>query len=151
MLQLPLAINLAPKPLVLQEVRVSTRSYQADSVERRNYYSHIWDKRNTGLTGGHTPGGFGISLSPLSFFSRESKQKRQLKKRLARYEEDAFIDQSFPMAWVQWITGLKDDSLRLFMYRYRPSYAFCRKTEELGMIVYINDKLKEFRKGFARK
>ncbi|HEX5653724.1 MAG TPA: hypothetical protein VFX58_11660 [Chitinophagaceae bacterium] len=151
MLQLPLDINLAPKPLVLQEIRVSTRSYQADSLARRNYYSHIWDKRNSGLTGGHTPGGFGISLSPLSFFSRESKQKRQLKKRLAKYEEDAFIDQSFPMGWVQRITGLREDSLRLFMYRYRPSYSFCRKTDELGMIVYINDKLKEFRKGSAGK
>jgi hypothetical protein len=151
MVELSLDITLKPKPIVLEEVKLTTRSYQLDSMERRAYYSNIWDRRNAGITGGHTPGGVGISLSPLSFFSRESKQKRQLKKRLARYEEEAFIEHSFPSAWVQRLTGLKGDSLRLFLYRYRPSYAFCRKTDELGMIVYINDRLKEFRRGSARK
>jgi len=47
------------------------------------------------------------------------------------------------------LTGLHDDSLRLFMYRYRPSYSFCRKTGREDMLIYINDKLKEFRKPAA--
>ncbi len=79
-------------------------------------------------------------------FSGESKQKRQLKERLTKNERKDFIDYSFPAEWVEKLTGLHGDSLRLFMYHYRPSYSFCRKTSREDMVVYISDKLKEFRK-----
>ena len=133
----------------LKEVKVMT-SYQLDSLARRSYYSHIY-KKQPGITGRNRPAdGVGIVLSPVSFFSRESRQKRELKKRLARQEQEDFIDHSFPLQWVENLTGLHGDSLRLFMYMYRPSYSFCRKTDREGMLMYVNDKLKEF-KNPARK
>ncbi len=121
-------------------------SYTADSLARRNYYQYIYEKQ-PGITGSNGPvNGVGISISPMSFFSGESRQKRQLKKRLIKNEQETFIDYSFPVQWVEKLTGLHDDSLRLFVYLYRPSYSFCRKTSREDMLVYINDKLKEFRK-----
>lgn len=126
---------------------VTVRSnYQADSLNRRNYYSHVYAKQ-PGITGRNRPAdGLGITLSPVSFLSKESKQKRALRKRLEKQEEEIFIDQSFPLVWVKSLTGLSGDSLSLFMYRYRPSYAFCRKTDRQGMKLYVNNKVKEFRK-----
>ena len=44
------------------------------------------------------------------------------------------------------VTGLKGDSLQRFMYRYRPSYAFCRKATNEDILLYINASLKKFLK-----
>ncbi len=129
--------------ITLKNVTV-TSSYAADSLARRNYYSHIYEKQ-PGITGRNTPvNGFGISFSPVSFFSKESKQKRRLKKRLIKEEQESYIDRSFPQEWISRLTGLRSDSLYRFMALYRPSYEFCRKTSRDGMIVYISDKFKEF-------
>jgi len=137
-------VKLSVRAITLNAVTV-TSSYQADSLARRTYYQYAY-KKQPGITGGNRPAdGVGIVLSPSSFFSQESRQKRKLKKRLIKNEREAFIDYSFPVQWVEKLTGLHGDSLRLFMYRYRPSYSFCRKTSREGMLVYINDKLKEFK------
>jgi len=135
------------KPWVISLKAVTIRSsYREDSLRRRNEYEHIY-KKQPGITGRNTPSsGFGVSLSPLSYFSSASKQKRQLKKRLIKYEREDFIDRSFPLAFVERVTQLHGDSLRLFMYRYRPSYEICRASDGPAMLVYINEKLKEFRK-----
>jgi hypothetical protein len=138
-------VTLFVQAISLKPVTVIS-SYTADSLARRDYYKYIY-KKQPGITGFNTPQyGVGISLSPLSYFSAESKKKRQLKKRLIKNEQEAFIDFSFPADWVEKLTGLHGDSLRLFMYRYRPTYSFCRETSREDMVVYISDELKEFRK-----
>ena len=140
----PFDLNLHRQVVALKEVRV-TGSYQLDSLNRRNYYNHIY-ARQAGVTGRNRPAnGVGVTLSPVSFFSKESKQKRGLRKRLEKEEKENYIDHSFSLAWVKNITGLSADSLSSFMYRYRPSYNFCRKTDRQGMLIYISDKVKEFR------
>jgi len=145
MLQVQYDVTLHKQIVTLKNVTV-TSSYQADSLERRNYYSNIYEKQ-PGITGRNTPSnGFGISVSPFSYFSHEAKQKRELKKRLIRQEEEDFIDRSFPVEWVARLTGLRGDSLSRFMTLYRPSYSFCRKNNREKMFLYINDKFKEFKK-----
>ncbi len=128
----------------LRGVKV-TNSYYKDSLARRNEYSHIY--RQNGITGGNRPtDGVGVSVSAMSFFSYKAKKQRELKRKLERDEEESYIDYSFPSEMVENFSKLHGDSLRLFMYRYRPSYEFCRKTDRANMLVYISDKLKEFRK-----
>jgi hypothetical protein len=144
-------VTLKPKPLELKAVTVVSTNYHTDSLNRSVYYSYILNKREPGITGRNTPGGFGISLSPLSHFSKESKQRRTLKKRLAQEEKDSYIDHLFNGELVKRLTRLEGDSLRLFMYNKRPSYEFCRKSSPEEMIVYISDSLKEFRKPAAKK
>jgi len=131
--------------ITLKNVTV-TSSYQIDSLARRNYYNDIFAKQ-PGITGlNRPPDGFGVSVSPLSYFSYRAKQKRQLKKRLLKQEEEIYVDRSFPKEWVSKLTGLRGDSLTRFMTLYRPSYKFCRKSNKEEMLLYINDKLKEFKK-----
>jgi hypothetical protein len=128
----------------LKAVKV-TNSYYLDSLDRRNEYRNSYALK--GITGGNRPSnGLGVSVSPLSFFSYRAKQQRTLKRRLEKAEEESYIDYAFPVEMVGSFTKLRGDSLRLFMYRYRPSYEFCRKTDRANMLVYISDKLKEFRK-----
>jgi len=141
----PYDVTLARKVILLESVKV-TSSYQKDSMERHNYYEAIF-KKQPGITGYNGPEkGFGVVLSPLSYFSNASKQKRVLKRRLLLQDQEDYIDRAFPKEWVQRLTGLEGDSLHLFLYSYRPSYAFCRKNDRMGMMLYINDKLKEFRR-----
>ncbi len=138
-------VTLAEKIVTLQGVEV-TGNYQDDSLNRRNYYRDIF-KKQPGVTGFNRPAdGVGIVFSPITYFSKGARQKRGLKKRLLKEEKENYVDLSFPVEWVEKLTGLKNDSLTLFMYRYRPSYEFCRKTDRTGMLIYINDKLREFTK-----
>ena len=74
-------------------------------------------------------------------------RKRRLKKRLREEERDYYIDFKFPRARVALLTGLRGDSLQVFMIRYRPSYEFCRRVSTMDMLLYINDKLVLFKGG----
>lgn len=136
--------------VMMENVNVSA-DYKADSLERAEYNRHIY-LRETRITGGHTPqAGVGIVLSPFSYFSREKKDIRKMKKRLKQQEKDYYIDAKFPAAWVSRVTGLKGDSLSLFMYQFRPDYKFARKTDQPGMLLYVNEKYKEFTNPKKRK
>jgi len=149
MLVTQLEITLDKQIISLQPVNLVS-SYQADSLARRDYYSHVFEKQ-PGITGRNRPAyGVGVVFSPLSYFSREARQKRQLKMRLIREEREYYIDRCFPLEWVRQVTGLQGDSLSLFMFWYRPGYTFCRKTDREKMLIYINDKLKEFKKGSSQ-
>ena len=137
-------VTLYRQIVILKNVTV-TSSYQADSLARRNYYDNIYEKQ-PGITGRNTPAhGFGISFSPVSYFSHDARQKRQLKKRLIKQEQETYVDRCFPVDWVAGLTGLRGDSLFRFMALYRPSYSFCRKNSKEQMLFYISDKFKEFK------
>lgn len=137
-------ITMSIQFISLRGIKVSN-SYYKDSLARRNEYSNIYNQK--GITGGNRPtDGVGVSVSALSFFSYKAKKQRELKRKLEKDEEESYIDYSFPVEMVKNFTKLEGDSLRLFMYRYRPSYEFCRKTDRANMLVYVSDKLKEFRK-----
>lgn len=119
-------------------------SYQRDSLERRNEYRRIFEQ-TPNITGGNRPSdGVGVSFSLFSFFSKKAKAQRKLKKKLLEQEQESYIDYSFPATLVANLTRLKGDSLRLFLYRFRPDYKFCRRTDRQGMILYINNCYKEF-------
>ncbi|MFT4093949.1 MAG: hypothetical protein QM640_09935 [Niabella sp.] len=135
---------LIEKSLFMNRVTV-TGSYSNDSLRRRQENASVFEKK-PGITGGNTPeAGVGIVLSPASFFSKDAKEERRLKKRLIRQEEDKYIDFVFSPGRVTSLTGLKDEELQAFFIRYRPTYALARKLGYEGMTVYINDKFKEFK------
>lgn len=138
-------VTLAIQFISLKDVTVKG-SYRADSLARRNYYRKVYDTQAHIINRQGPENGVGISFSPLNYFASESRKKRELKQRLIKDEREDFIDYSFPVQWVESLTGLHGDSLGLFMYLYRPSYSFCRGTGKEGMLFYINDRLKEFKK-----
>lgn len=126
-----------------------SQNYQLDSMQRREDYKFILDKKHpVRLWNEKRPAdGPGLSFSPIGYFSKGERARRRLKKRLKQEEEDYYIDTRFPVGRVAQLTRLQGDSLRMFMYRYRPSYQFCRSASSQDMFLYINDKVKLFRKG----
>jgi hypothetical protein len=126
--------------------------YQLDSIKRREDYRYVYEKNTTKLIGrnnGYTntpTNGVGLSLSPVTYFSKQEKQLKALKKRLQKNEETYYVDYRFSRSYVAKLTRLEGDSLDLFMKRYEPSYSYCRKTSPDDMMLYINECLKKFQK-----
>ena len=141
-------VPLEPHVVALQAVKVDElRNYQLDSIKRREEYSFILDKKHPVklMNEKRNADGPGLSFSPIGYFSKRERQKRELKKRLRQEEEDYYIDSKFSLSRVSQLTRLSGDSLRIFMWRYRPSYKFCRSAGGQDMLFYINEKLKIYK------
>jgi hypothetical protein len=139
-------IYLRPNVISLPSALVDESSrYQLDSLQRRDDYAWIYRMHpDAALSDTNFTQGFGISFD-INFFNERQKEKRRLRRRLAQEEKDYYIDFRCPSAWVERITGLRDDSLRYFLLHYRPSYDFCRKASYEDIFLYINDHAKIFR------
>ena len=134
-------------PVLLDTVLVKQMSYAEDSIRRRQEYAGFYSQPIPNLTGGNRPSsGFGISVSPFTYFSGEARAKRRLKKRLEYNEQQAYIDHYFSRAFVHRLTGLTGEQLQTFMLTYRPSYHFLRSCNIDDLVRYINDSLKKFKK-----
>jgi len=141
-------VSLWPNVVRLQAVEVDeSRNYKLDSMQRREEYRFILDKKHpvTLMNQKRSADGPGFSFSPIGYYSKREREKRRLKRRLRQEEEDYYIDSRFPVARVAQLTRLQGDSLRIFMYKYRPSYQFCRGATNQDIFLYINDKVKIFR------
>ena len=140
---------LVPNVVALPGVEIDELSkYEADSMERRKDYAFILDRKHPVklMNEKRQEDAPGLNFSPIGYFSKGEKQKRKLKKRVIAEDEEEYIDARFPRSRVAFLTRLTGDSLQLFMFRYRPSYKFCRATDNQKMFLYINDKLVLFRK-----
>jgi hypothetical protein len=143
-------VYLEPRSVVLPTVRVDQNNYQLDSIKRMEDYKWVYPVHRRRLIGSETPAdGVGISISPIDYFSAKETQRRRLRRRLAAEEKEYYIDSRFPTAYVARITGLKGDSLQVFLVRYRPTYDFCRKASSEDIFLYINDKVRIYRKQHA--
>jgi hypothetical protein len=142
-------IYLEPNSITLATVRVGELSnYQLDSMKRHEEYKWAYPTHRRRLIGSETPtDGVGVSISPFDYFGAKETNLRRLRKRIEEEEKEYYIDSRFPVGYVQRITGLKNDSLKTFLYRYRPSYDFCRKSSAEDMFLYINDQVKKYREG----
>jgi len=120
-------------------------NYQLDSIQRKEDYAWLDQTHKVRLAGDQTPtDGVGIGFSPVTYFSSEQKDLRQLRQRVKSEEKDFYIDSRFPPSYVSMVTGLKGDSLQLFMVTYRPTYKFSRNASNEDILLYINEKLKVF-------
>jgi len=63
-----------------------------------------------------------------------------------RDEQADYINTRFSRGLVTRITGLKGDSLNMFIDKYYPTIDWVKKTSDYDMIQYIKTKLVEFRK-----
>jgi len=143
-------VYLEPNLVELQAALVGERSnYQLDSIQRKEDYAWLDQVHKVKLAGDETPtDGVGIGFSPITYFSAEQKNQRQLRQRVKVEEKDYYIDSRFPSSYVSMVTGLKGDSLQHFMVIYRPTYKFCRGATNADMLLYINEKLKLFQKTY---
>ncbi len=84
-------------------------------------------------------------LSPSSWFSKEARNARRLKRYFAREEQEKKVDQVFNRVYVGSIVPLKGQELADFMVLYRPSYAFVTSNDSQSLAVYINDAYKQYK------
>lgn len=141
------SVFLRPNIVLLRSVKVDeTNKYRSDSAERREDYGFIYNKKHpVKLWNEKRPGDDpGFNFSPIGYFSMKEKQKRKLRERIIQEEKDYYVDFRFSRSRVSQLSGLRGDSMQLFMVRYRPSYEFCRNASNQDMLLYINDKLKIF-------
>jgi len=133
----------------LKTVRVGEFSnYQLDSMDRHKEYAWVYDHGNTPRVEHERKGdGVGVTLNIFRNASAKEKQREKLEKRLAKEEEEYYIDSRYNKDLVTKITRLKGDSLQQFMTKYRPSYDYCRRAANVDILVYINDSYKQYIKG----
>lgn len=139
-------VHLEPNMVELPSVLVGQSSnYQLDSVKRKEDYAWLDHVHKVRLAGDQTPtDGIGIGLSPITYFSKRQRNLRRLRKQVISEEKDFYIDSRFPPSYVSMLTGLRGDSLRLFLVAYRPTYTFCRGASNEDILLYISEKLKLF-------
>jgi len=143
-----LPIELKEKISNLASVDVNEMSkYTLDSLSRREDYDYIfkgknakplWDNKLSG-------DGRGVNFSPIGHWSSEEKQKRKLKERLEKEDKEEFIYYKFSRR-VPRLTGLRGDSLIMFINTYKPTYEYCLRATSMDILLYINDKLVLFKK-----
>ncbi|HEV2355621.1 MAG TPA: hypothetical protein VGR89_15340, partial [Puia sp.] len=141
-------VYLEIKPQTLQAARVGEfNNYQLDSMDRRKEYEWVYDHDNQSRVDNDRKGdGVGLTLNIFRNTSTAARQRERLEKRLAREEEDYYVDFRYNKDYVAKITHLRGDSLKEFMRKYRPSYEYCRKAATVDILVYINDCYKLFMK-----
>ena len=83
-------------------------------------------------------------LSPTTWFGKEAKDARRMKRFFRREQEERKVDAVFTRSYVGSIVPLKGEELDDFMLMYRPSYSFIKGNDNVSLAVYINDSYKKY-------
>jgi hypothetical protein len=125
----PKKVMLSPQFIALNQVNVhSTRL----AFDPRKEYPEIYEKSKV------------YAFSPSTWFSKEGKDARRLKKFFQREAQERHVDEVFNKAYVGSIVPLKGQELENFITLYRPTYAFLRNNNAESLVAYINDSYKKF-------
>jgi hypothetical protein len=84
-------------------------------------------------------------LSPTSWFGKEGRDARRLKRYFAHEEQERKVDEVFNSVYVSSIVPLKGNELQDFMTMYRPSYTFITSNNSESLAAYINDSYKKYK------
>jgi hypothetical protein len=122
-------IELKTRTISLREVNITAQRLAFDPHKE---YPDVYEKSKV------------YPLSPSTWFGKEARDARRLKRYFAREEQERKVDQVFNRVYVGSIVPLKGQELEDFMQVYRPSYAFITSNNSESLAVYINDSYKKF-------
>lgn len=129
-------IDLAPKKIMMVTKTIALREVSITSTRQafdpHKEYPEIYTKSKVYI------------MSPTSWFSKEGRDARKLKRYFVTEEQQRHVDAVFSRAYVGSIVPLKGRDLEDFMTLYRPSYAFIRGNNSESLAVYINDSYKKY-------
>ena len=125
----PKRVELKTQSISLREVNITSRK---ETFDPHKEYPDVYTKSKV------------YPLSPSSWFSKEGRDARRLKRYFVHEEQERKIDQIWTRAYVSSIAPLKDKDLEDFMTMYRPTYAFVTSNNKESLAVYINDSYKKF-------
>jgi len=150
-----LRIELESKINNLNEVTVrGDRSFKKDSLANRADFARQFNYKGPRVIDAFT--GNGLSFYPGEFLSvnllvlvqaltKKSTPEYKFNKILIRDEHEQFVDEKFNRGNVSRITGLKGDTLSVFLVLYRPTYEIALKSTEYDMEVYIRGRFNQFK------
>jgi hypothetical protein len=129
-------IDMQPKQIKLEVLTIALREVKIRATrggfDPRKEYPQVYQKSKVYV------------LSPSSWFSKESKDARRLKRYFATEAQQQKIDEAFSASYVASIIPLRGQELENFMTLYRPTYAFVRDNSGPSMAAYINDSYKNY-------
>ncbi|MDB4920153.1 hypothetical protein [Mucilaginibacter sp.] len=125
----PKKIEMVIQSIALREVKISSTKQAFDAHKE---YPEIYTKSKLYI------------LSPTTWFGKDAKDARRLKRYFKREEEERRIDAVFTRAYVGSIVPLKGSDLDDFMVLYRPTYSFIKGNDNTSLAVYINDSYKKY-------
>jgi hypothetical protein len=144
----PLAIYMARLAIQLNEVTVRDtllspeKRLEATKLEYSKAYGSLaYDD----FLSTPSSGGAGLSIDALyNSLSREGRDAGRLRQIIQNDYEQNVIDYRFNRTFVGNITGLKDQKLTSFMFRYRPGFFTTRTMTDYEFIMMIRNNLKRF-------
>ncbi len=130
-------INMKPKKIELKSMSISLREVNISTTRRDSFdphkeYPEIYEKSKVYV------------MSPSTWFSKEGKDARRLKRYFAHEEQERHVDEVYTRTYVGSIVPLKGQDLDNFMTLYRPTYAFLRNNNGPSLVAYINDSYKKY-------
>jgi len=122
-------IELKTQSISLKEVNITAQRLAFDPHKE---YPDVYEKSKV------------YPLSPSTWFGKDARDARRLKRYFAREQQERRVDQVFNRVYVGSIVPLKGQELEDFMQLYRPSYAFVTSNNSESLAVYINDSYKKW-------
>jgi hypothetical protein len=159
-------IYIEPAIIQLQDIKVRTRNYKADSLSTRKDFAAQFNYQKPALKDflktnlpsyipDHGPainsdndfGGLNV-LSVISLLGRNKTPQAKLQKQLQDDEQANYVDHRFSRSKVELITHMQGDSLQDFMTTYRPTITGLKQMTDYEVLVYIKTSYTEFLKTY---
>jgi len=123
-------VELKTQPIQLREVNITAT--RTPSFNPQKEYPQVYEKAKV------------YPLSPSTWFGREARNARRLKRYFKNEQEERVVDKVFTRNYVGSIVPLKGQDLEDFMTLYRPTYTFITSNNSESLAVYINDSYKKY-------
>lgn len=121
-----------------------------DAFITRDPYVYKWNDFITSTNNATTLLSVNL-LSVLDMLNKNNAPVTKLQQTLLKEEEYDYVDRKFSKQKVIDLTGLKGDSLQMFMDKYRPSTTEAKKMTDYDVRIYIKKSYTEFTKPGANK
>lgn len=148
-------VALSNRNMVIDTVKVSgLTKYQKDSIARRTEYAGAMDYKTfktqlpklKDLKAGESVKIQGPLSGILDKHTRKSKRIAAFKEQFQQGEMALYLDAKYNADSVSVLTGLKGDSLSMFMQAYPMSYDYARSASDLEIKMWILYNYKQWRK-----
>jgi len=130
-------IDMKPKSIELRPLSISLRQVNINSskatFDPHTEYPEVYTKSKVYV------------LSPSTWFSKEGRDARRLRRYFNTEEQERHVDEVFTVTYVGSIVPLKGVELENFMALYRPTYAFIHDNNGPSLAAYINDSYKKYK------
>jgi hypothetical protein len=111
--------------------------YKFDSIKMHELYAHELDFPKMSA--------IDMISHPFSAMSGKNREMWRFQDEYDDFEKEKYVDMTFNPEIISKITGLKGDSVRNYIRRYRPSYQQLRGMTDYALFSYIRSTVHSFR------